>query len=333
MKILVLNEANIKEVFTMKDAIQADKDALEYYSKGESETPLRINIDVAKHQGQSLYMPGYVEGASALGVKVVSTYPNNIKKALNSVPAVMVLVDAETGQVSCLMDGTYLTRIRTGAVSGGATDLLARKDSKVFTLIGTGGQAESQLEAVLSVRPIEKVNIVDLSKERAQEFIDKMTKAFEGIYDIDYNIPESLEEAIREADIITTVTTSKRPTFEGKWVKPGTHINAVGSYTPDMQETDAYVLTDLADKIYVDTRDGVLNESGDFIIPIKQGIFKESMITGELGEVILNKVASRESESEVTYFNTTGSAVLDVVTGQRIYEKALEKNIGSFIEL
>ena len=181
MKILVLNEEHMRQVFTMKDAVQADKDALQLYSEGKSNIPLRANLNIPEYEGQSLYMYGYAPPAKALGVKIVSVYPKNIEKGLNSVPATMVLVNCETGEVCALMDGTYLTRIRTGAVAGAATDVLARPDSKVFALFGTGGQAETQLEAVLTVRPeIELVKVSDINLQRAQDFAERMTKKLSG---------------------------------------------------------------------------------------------------------------------------------------------------------
>lgn len=331
MKVLVLNEKDIKEVFTMKDAIQADKDALTIYSKGVSVIPLRTNIDVPEKVGQCLYMTGYAAEANALGVKIVSVYPNNIEKGLTSVPATMVLVNEDTGEVNSIMDGTYLTRIRTGAVSGAATDILSREDSKIFALFGTGGQAETQLEAVLTVRNIEEVRVFDISKERAQNFADRMSEKFQGKFDTKFIVARSSDEAIDNADIITSVTTTNKPTFNGKLVKKGAHINGVGSYMPQMHEIDEYILLN-ADKVYVDTRDGVLKESGDFIIPINEGKCTADIVTGELGEVILGKVASREKEDEITFFKTVGSAVLDIVTARRIYEKAVEYGVGQTIE-
>ncbi len=331
MKIAILKQADMKKVFSMKDAVQADKDALELYSSGRSDIPLRVNLDVPEHQGQSLYMPGYAAAANALGVKIVSVYPKNIEKGLTSVPATMVLVNNETGEVCSLMDGTFLTRIRTGAVSGAAADVLARKDSRVFALFGTGGQAETQLEAVLTVRPIQIVKVFDISAERAENFAERMSKAFGEKFHVRIVAAKSSDEAIEDADIITCVTTTKTPVFDGRKVKKGCHINGVGSYTPEMHEIDEYSVTH-ADKVYVDTRDGVLNESGDLIIPIKNGTFKPENVTGELGEVISGKVPGRTSEDEITIFKTTGSAVLDIVTARRIYESALEKGIGTFIE-
>lgn len=331
MDIVVLREKDMKNIFTMAEAIQADKDALEIYSKNGANIPLRVNIDVPEHEGQSLYMPGYAADTKALGLKIVSVYPKNIEKGLNSVPATMVLVNNETGEVCSLMDGTFLTRIRTGAVSGAATDILARKDSKVFALFGTGGQAEAQLEAVLNVRDIELVKVYDLSEERRNNFVKKMTENFGEKFSVKIVAANSSDEAIADADIITVVTTSKRPVFNASLVKKGAHINGVGSYTPDMQEIDENLVCNA--KVYVDTKNGVFNESGDLIIPVNKGIYSFDKVMGELGEVILNKVKGRESEEEITLFKTVGSSVLDVVTARRIYEKALENKVGEIVNL
>lgn len=331
MNIVVLRENDMKNIFTMADAIQADKDALEIYSRNGADIPLRVNINVPEHEGQSLYMPGYAADTNALGLKIVSVYPKNIEKGLTSVPATMVLVNNETGEVCSLMDGTFLTRIRTGAVSGAATDILARKDSKVFALFGTGGQAESQLEAVLNVRNIELVKVFDLSEERRNDFVKRMNESFSKKFSVKIEAAASADEAIADADIITVVTTAKQPVFNGKLVKKGAHINGVGSYTPDMQEVDEYIVCN--SKVYVDTKDGVFNESGDLIVPVSKGIYSFDKVVGELGEVILDKVVGRENDDEITFFKTVGSSVLDVVTARRIYEKALEMNVGEIVSM
>lgn len=331
MDIIILKEKDIKKIFNMKDAIKAVKDALELYSKGDSHIPLRINIDIPKEKGESLYMPGYVEGADALGVKIVSMYPENPEKGLEAIYSTMVLKDSKTGEICSIMDGNYLTQLRTGAVSGAATDLLSREDSSIFALIGTGGQAKSQLEAILNVRNIKEVKVYGRNREKAEKFVNKMKEELGKQFDFNIVATDNSKEAIENADIITCVTTAKIPVFDGKYVKKGTHINGVGSYTPQMQELDPYVLTH-AGKVYVDTRDGVLNESGDFIIPIKEGKFSEEDVTGELGELILGKTKSRENDEEITLFKTVGSGVLDVVTAKRIYDKAIEEKIGQVIQ-
>ena len=331
-EILILKESDISSMISMSDIIEADKEALSIYSSQQSNIPLRSNLNIPEYKGQCLFMNGYAAPAKALGVKIVSVYPENINKNLTSVPATMVLVDAETGMVNSLIDGTYLTRLRTGAVSGLATDILSRKDSKIFALFGTGGQAVTQLEAVLTVRKIEEVRVFDVFKERAKEFAKKMSDKFSKKYNVKIIAAESSDEAIENADIITTVTTSKKPVFDANKVKSNAHINGVGSYTPDMQEIPGDILVK-ANKIYVDTRDGAINESGDLITPIKTGLIKTEKINGELGEVINGNIKGRESDDEMTFFKTTGSAVLDLVAAQKIYEMAKAKGVGQMVDL
>ena len=331
-EILILKESDISSMISMSDIIEADKEALSIYSSQKSNIPLRSNLNIPEYKGQCLFMNGYAAPAKALGVKIVSVYPENINKNLTSVPATMVLVDAETGMVNSLIDGTYLTRLRTGAVSGLATDILSRKDSKIFALFGTGGQAVTQLEAVLTVRKIEEVRVFDVFKERAKEFAKKMSDKFSKKYNVKIIAAESSDEAIENADIITTVTTSKKPVFDANKVKSNAHINGVGSYTPDMQEIPGDILVK-ANKIYVDTRDGAINESGDLITPIKTGLIKTEKINGELGEVINGNIKGRESDDEMTFFKTTGSAVLDLVAAQKIYEMAKAKGVGQMVDL
>ena len=331
-EILILKESDISSMITMSDIIEADKEALSIYSSHKSNIPLRSNLDIPEYKGQCLFMNGYAAPAKALGVKIVSVYPENINKNLTSVPATMVLVDAETGVVNSLIDGTYLTRLRTGAISGLATDILSRKDSKILALFGTGGQAVTQLEAVLTVRKIEEVRVFDIFQDRAKEFAKKMSEKFSKKFNVRIIAAESSDKAIENADIITTVTTSKKPVFDASKVKKNVHINGVGSYTPDMQEIPEDILVK-ANKIYVDTRDGAINESGDLITPIKKGLIKKEKINGELGEVINGQIKGRENDDEMTFFKTTGSAVLDLVAAQKIYEMAKTKGVGQMVDL
>jgi ornithine cyclodeaminase len=328
MKILVLKQDEMLKVFTMSEAIQAMKDAFELYSSGKTNIPLRVNIDVPQAEGQSLYMPGYAADASALGVKIVSVYPKNLEKGLTSVPATMVLLDAQTGIVNAIMDGTCLTRIRTGAASGAATDLLARKDSAVFALFGSGGQAETQLEAVLTVRPIKEVRV--FSTFQLEDFVRRMQARFSARFNCEIKAVASSAEAVKNADIITTVTTTKTPVYDGKLLKKGVHVNGVGSYTPEMHENDEYFVTRA--KVYVDTRDGAFAEAADLIIPVRNKTFSFDKVVGELGELVAGKVPGRTSAEDNTFFKTVGSGVQDVVAAKRIYDRAVQQKIGSFIE-
>lgn len=328
---LLLNKQDIDKIYTMSDAIEADKLAYKFFSQGKSDVPLRTKIENKKYNGVNLFMPGYVEDLDGAGIKIVSVFPDNAKKGIPSVPATMILLDAQTGQVKCILDGTYLTQLRTGAASGAATDILARKDSKIGALFGTGGQAEKQLEAMLCARKLEKINVFDINKDRAIEFAEKMNLKFKR-YNTNIIAAQSSDEAIKDADIITLVTTATKPVFDGRLVKKGAHINGVGSYTPDMQEIDEFIIEN-ANKIFADSKDAVLAESGDFIIPIEKKIITDDKITGEIGLVISGDIKGRESDEEITIFKSVGISVQDIVTANQIYDKAMKLGIGVNIEI
>lgn len=330
MQICVLKETEMREIFSMTEGIQAAKDALRIYTAGGADIPLRVNIPVPDFTGESLYMPGYAKEAKALGVKIVSVYPKNVDKGLTSVPATMILVNDETGEVCSIMDGTWLTRLRTGAVAGAATDLLAREDARSGALIGTGGQAETQLEAMLTVRDLSEVWVYDMDVDRCRTFCQKMQEKFVGRFSTKILPAATSDEAIEGADIITTVTTSKKPVFNGIKVKPGAHINGVGAFTPEMLELPEDAILQ-ANPVTVDTLHGALHEAGDIIAATKTGAIQEAALV-ELGDIISGKVQGRASAEDVTLFKTVGSGILDVVTARRIYEKALIEKKGQMLE-
>lgn len=326
---LLLSKKEMQSVFSMKDAVQAAKEAFVVYSAGKANIPLRINLDVAKHHGQTLFMPGYIEEINCSGLKVVSVFPGNAAKGRPTTPATMLVVSGETGEVAAILDGTYLTQLRTGAVAGAATDLLARKDASAGALIGTGGQAAAQLEAMLTVRNLTTVKVFSLNAEHGKQFVDRMQIEL-ACYGAAISLAGTAAEAIAGADIITTVTTAKSPTFDGRLVKPGAHINAVGSYTPQMQELDEYILVH-ADKFFVDAKEAALEETGDIIIPLRKGIINEGRIAGEIGQLLQGQVAGRQDAAEITVFKTVGLAVFDIMTAKRILDKALEAKVGTAV--
>ncbi len=329
--VLVLTREDIKRVFSMKDAIDAAKEALVIYSEGKSEVPLRIKLDIPKHDGQSLFMPAYIEDLDAVGIKIISIFPRNSQLGKPSAPAQMALLDGRTGEVIAIINGTYLTQLRTGAVQGAATEVLARKDAKIAALIGTGGQAATQLEAMLCVRDLKEVRVVGRDFEKTKAFAREMQRQL-AVYNA-YIIPvERSEQAVDGADIITTVTTSRVPTFDGELVKEGAHVNGIGTYTPDARELDEAIIK-RADGIFFDTKEGVLAEAGDFIIPMQRGIISEKDFDGELGQVIIGEIPGRKSDSDITLFKCVGMAILDLVAAHRVYEKAVEKGIGQQLEI
>jgi len=327
---LVLSKKDIQSVFSMKDAIDTVKQAYVIYSEGRSVVPLRVNIDMPEKNSKSLFMPGYIEELAIAGIKIVSVFPGNKEKGLPSVPAKMLLISGETGEVCCMMDGTYLTQLRTGAAAGAATDLLAKQAAENMVLFGTGGQAASQLEAVLSVRNIRNVKVVGLQEEKTRAFAERMQREYESS-GVAVSSCSDVDAAVGEADIITTVTSSSKPVFDGGRVKDGAHINGVGSYTHLMQELDEHIIIK-ADRVFVDSREAALAEAGDLIIPIKKGLIGEDRISGELGELLSGKLTGRTDSGEITVFKTVGLAVTDVVTAHAIYKKALSQGIGTNID-
>lgn len=319
---LILSSNNMQQIYTMKDAIIASKQALLMHTTGKNTVPLRINIDIPRHNGQSLFMPAYSEQLNMTGIKAVSVFPNNLAQGKPSINGQMLLIDGTNGEVCAMLDGSYLTELRTGALQGAATDILARKDAKLALLIGSGGQAAAQIEALLNVRDLDEIKVYSRDFKQVQKFVCNMQEKF-AHFRTKILAVSNCDDAVISADIITTATTSKTPVFNGDLVKAGTHINGIGAYTPTMQELPEIILQK-ANKIIFDTTEGVLAEAGDILMPIQKGIIQASDCNGELGEVILGSIKGREAEHEITLFKAVGSAIFDLVTANDIYLKALK---------
>lgn len=311
----------------MKDAIEADKRAFQMLSSGKCEIPLRTVIQAPAHNGNFLFMPAYSSELENAALKIVCIFPNNIDRGIPTAPAQVFLIDGTNGFVNAVLDGTYVTQLRTGAASGAALDTLARKDAQNGALIGTGGQAASQLEAMLAVRSLKQVKVYDLNAQRTQEFVEKMQKELSA-YNTEILAAKTPDDAVEDADILITVTPSSRPVFNGTKVKAGCTLSCVGSYQPHMQELDPRIFSRVS-KIYFDSKDAVLAESGDIIIPLKEGLISEKNFTGEIGDAIAGKIPKRENDEEIILFETVGIAIQDLVTAKQIVDKAREANIGT----
>ena len=260
-------------------------------------------------------------------IKIVNVFPKNIEKGIPTTPAQVLLIDGKTGVVISVLDGTYVTQLRTGAASGAAFDVLANPTAKKGALIGTGGQAATQLEAMLAVRDLEEVKVYDINLQRTEEFVEKMNEELAS-YGTRIIAAKSSDEAIEDADMIVTVTPSSKPVFDGNKVKAGATVSCVGSYQPHMQEMDSVILQ-RAGKIYFDSEEAVLSEAGDILIPLADGLITKEDFTGDLGDVLLGKVVGRETEEEIIVFKTVGIGTQDLVTAKHIYDKAVEQGIGT----
>jgi ornithine cyclodeaminase len=326
---LLLNGSDVRELFPMREAIEVDKKAFLLHSTGETEVLLRSGFEM--EDGVVLFMPAYVKGdVEQVGIKIASVFPGNFAKNIPVIPAQMLLVDSGTGEVQAIMNGAEITRIRTGAISGAATDLLARKNSTTAAIFGTGGQASSQLEALFCVRPIKEVRVFDAEVARIAPFV-KRNLALAERHGAVIRAAKSPDEAIDGADVITTVTTSRKPIFNGRSVAKGTHVNGIGSYTPTARELDERLL--LRARVFVDARESVHTDPGDFFTTAAAGLYDSDEIAGELGDVIAGRLPGRTSDDEITVLKTVGYAVLDVVAAHHIYINALSKGVGTRIEL
>lgn len=324
---LLLSREDIKKVFSMKEAIEADKIAFKMFTDGKTEVPLRTQIVSEKRNGTFLFMPAYAPEIDTASLKTINIFPDNINKGLPSAPAQVLLIDGETGFVSSILEGNTVTQFRTGAASGVAFDVLGRKDAKEGALIGTGGQAATQLEAMVCARKLEVVRVFDTNFERTKTFSKAMEKEL-AHYGTKIIPTATSDDAIYSADLIVTVTPSTKPVFDGSKVKVGATVSCVGSYQPNMQEMDPVIL-ERAAKIYFDSEQAVLSEAGDILIPLKNGTITNDDFTGDIGEVLLGNLVGRENDEEIIVFKTVGIGAQDLVTAKKIYDNAREQKVGT----
>lgn len=324
---LLLSKEDIRQVFTMRDAIEANKRAFQLLVEGKCNAPLRTNIQAPGHDGCFLFMPAYVEEMDTASLKIVNVFPHNIDQGLPALPAQVMLIDGKTGVVKSLMDGIFVTQIRTGAASGAAFDVLAKKECKIGALIGTGGQGAAQLEAMLEARQLEEVRVCGLHYDRTEAFVKQMQKEMEHCHTRILPVKSS-DEAIEDADLIITATPAEKPVFDGTKVKKGATISCVGSYQHHMQEMPPVILA-RASKIYFDSEEAVLSEAGDILIPLEDGTITKDDFTGDLGKVIKGEVTGRENDEEIIVFKSVGVATQDLVAAREIYDKAVKAGIGT----
>jgi len=323
---LILTRQDVKKVLNMKECINVVEQAFLESNNGTAILPLRTAI--IPPDGISLYMPAYLKKMGALACKVVTVYKDNpAKQNLPTTIGKVLLQNPESGEVICIMDGGYLTAVRTGAVSGVATKYLARDDKdQVAGILGAGVQAQMQLVAMCEVRNISKTIVYDLSDDAVNKFINDLSKKL-GIDIIQANNTDD----VIQADIICTATSSPTPIFNGSKVKPGTHINGIGSHTPNARELDTTIVK--RSKFIGDSKEACLKEAGDFIIPLNAGDIDESHFYADLGEIVSGDKQAGMNDTEITIFKSNGLAIQDAATAKLIYDKAIETGVGQNIEL
>lgn len=323
---LLLNEQDIRKVFDMNDAIDSNIEAYKIFSSGNAVVPLRQVIAADEGRGNFAFMPAYSSKLGAAGIKIVNIFPGNRERGQATTIGQVLLMDDKNGEVLALMDGSFITKFRTGAASGAAFKLFARNDAKIGCLIGTGGQADCQLEAMLAACNLDEVRIVARDFAKTEKFTEEMSERFKdsGAKLIAY---DDANEAVDGADVIVVVTVSTEPVFDANRVKKGAVVSGVGSYTAEMNEIDPNLFK-LADKIYFDSKDACIAESADIQIPLREGIVSLEGLTGDIGEYALGEISGREADDEIIIFKNVGLGILDLVIAKLIYEKAKNRKIG-----
>jgi ornithine cyclodeaminase/alanine dehydrogenase-like protein (mu-crystallin family) len=322
---LILTAADIRTAITMRETIDAVRAGFIALSTDRATVPVRSSL--AANTGTVLYMPAYIHGEKVSTIKVVSVYPGNVEKKLPVVIGSVLVLDADTGKPLALLDGTTLTALRTGAASGLATELLALPDASILGVIGAGAQARTQIEAICTVRNITSIRIFCRTPERAKTMADELRPK----YTADIQVAASAHEALDGAQIIAAATNSHSPVVHLADVSPGAHVNGVGSFTPQMQEIAADIVTHA--KIVVDHRESVWEEAGDLIIPRDQGLIKESDVHAEIGEIATGLALGRRDPSEITFFKSVGNAVQDAAVAARVVAIAQERQLGTKVLL
>ncbi|KAB2847201.1 MAG: ornithine cyclodeaminase family protein [Melioribacteraceae bacterium] len=321
---LLLSKQHIQKILTIKDTITILESAFAEFANGNVDLPERAYIHSKENNGMTLIMPGYLKESHALGTKIVSVYNENKKYNLPSVIGTIILQNDKTGEPLAIMDGTLITAFRTGAVAGLAVKYLARQNAEVHTLFGTGGMATPHALAMNEVRNIKKLNVVSASsKESKIDFVNLLKEKI----NCEIVICENAEEAIKEADIITLITSAKEPVINGDWIKPGTHIHSAGAHAPDMREIDTATI--IKSKCVCDSLPACQKEAGDFIIPIEEKKWSWNKMHGTLGQIITKEIPARENETEITIFKSVGLAIQDLSTANYVYKKAVELGIGT----
>jgi alanine dehydrogenase len=326
----ILNRSDVQRAISMSETIEVVKQAFIELSTGRAIVPLRLAISQEEHDGVTLFMPGYLKDSDALAVKVVSVHNRNPQRDLPRINALVLLIDPNTGRPLAVMEGGYLTALRTGAASGVATGLLARKDTESAAVIGAGAQARTQILSVAAVRSIKRFRVYARDRARVQSLIAEMRQQLDS--SVELIAAESPSHAVRDADVVCAATNSNSPVFDGADLQKGAHINAIGSYKPEMQEVDITTIR-RASKLVVDSRDGVLAEAGDLLMAIEQGVVRKSDIYGEIGEIAAGLKAGRENDEEITYFKSVGNAVQDAAVAHLIYRKAIKNDLGVEINI
>lgn len=301
--------------------------ALASLARGEVIHPLRPVVPVPGTKNVFAVMPAYSSALKAFGTKIISVYPDNHGTGLDSHQGLVALFDGERGNPIAMMDASSITAIRTAAVSGVATKLLATTGAVTVAILGAGVQARTHVDAMLAARPFERVLLWARSREKAQQLAGELAKKHAARFDVATDV----RDAVQRADVVCTVTASREPVVRGEWLKAGTHINAVGASLKTTRELDTETVR--RSRIYVDRRESALNEAGDLLIPMQEGAITADAIAGEIGGVLTGAVPGRADDREITLFKSLGLAIEDLACARHLYDAAMRAGAGQRVQL
>lgn len=323
----MLSGKDIQHLLTVRDAIPAVEEAFRQLAEGQAQMPPRQIMTEPERSGWIAVMPAYIKKTKALATKIVTVYTENPVLHLPTTMATIILNDPETGRPLAVMDGSYLTAVRTGAAGGVAAKYLARSDAQTVGIFGAGIQARAQLEALCEVRPIKEASVYDLIPGAAEKYAENMSTKL----GIKVSAAETSRDAVKGRDVIITASTAKTPVFKGSWLELGTHITGVGAHIASTREIDTETLK--RSKFVVDLREAAEKEYGELLIPLQEKSVTPSIIYGELGEIVSGQKKGRTNPQEITLFKSGGLAIQDTATARLAYNKAVETGIGVNIDL
>ncbi len=327
MKILILSHTEVLELLPIKECIPLMREALIALAAGKVHQPLRTIIRPPDAKGVMVLMPSYMSGdAAAFGLKAICVFPGNPAQGKDAHQGGVLLFSAETGELLAMMNASAITAIRTAAVSGVATDFLARVDACNLAILGSGVQAHSHLVAMSEVRLIKRCRIASRHIEHARNFAEEMRQ------NVSFPLEpvETVEEALEDADLIVSATTAVDPIVRREWISAGAHLNLVGSSTPKTREVDSETMA--AASLFVDRRESTINEAGDYLFAARDGVIGPNHIRAEIGEVLKGDQPGRTSPDEITCFKSLGLAIEDLAAADYLYRSAKEQKLGSWVE-
>ena len=323
-ELLVLAHEDVKQLLPMEECIELMAEALADLARGGSWQPLRFVVRPPEEQSLMGLMPAHrTSPEPAYGLKTVCIFPGNPARGLDAHQGGVMLFDGETGELRALIDASAVTSIRTAAVSAVATRALARPESTVLAILGSGVQARTHLEAMAKVLSFEQARVWSRTAEHAQAFAAEAEAPFQ------VEAVDSAEAAVRSADVIVTVTSAREPIVERGWLAPGTHVNAVGSSIPTARELDSATIAAAA--LFVDRRESTVNESGEYLRAVEEEGIGPDHIRAELGEVLVGSNDGRRSDEELTVFVSLGLAVEDLAAAEYLHRRARSEGVGAVV--